>query len=314
MTFYQYLRPIIFAISALIISSNASAGTLGVFTSDEKGFNTHTYYYDDGKEVTVFDTQFVPSLTEAMIKQIKSETASPITRVIVTHPNPDKFNGLSTLHALGANSIASKATANAMQGVHDYKKYYWVKIAKAFNDKNYPSFEAIQNTFEGQKKITLKSGETLTLTELKNAGVSSTQTVIRIDNTGDLIVGDLIHYKAHAWLEGGIIEGKPMPNLKNWISAVEELPALGTAKVYSGRGEVGSVTDVVNYQVNYLKMAEKIVENYIASAKKDELLDSTKSQAHYAKIQTEFEKAFPSSSLSYLIGYGVYGLVNSLIN
>ena len=106
----------------------AEAGKLGVFTSDANGFDTHTFYYDDGREVTLIDTQFVPALTQAMVEQVKRETHSPITRVIVTHPNPDKFNGLAYLHALGVESIASRATADAMPGVNEYKKYYFVNI------------------------------------------------------------------------------------------------------------------------------------------------------------------------------------------
>ena len=34
----------------------AEAGKLGVFTSDANGFDTHTFYYDDGQEVTLIDT------------------------------------------------------------------------------------------------------------------------------------------------------------------------------------------------------------------------------------------------------------------
>ena len=303
----------VLTLAALLISSAASAGKLGVFTSDDAGFNTHTYYYDDGEEVTIIDTQFVPALTEAMISKIQSETSSPITRVVVTHPNPDKFNGLSVLHKLGASSMASKATADAMQTVHEYKKYYWVKIANAFTEENYPQLEPVNASFEGEQIITLKSGETLTLIELKHAGVSSTQTVVRVDNTGDLIVGDLVHYQAHAWLEGGIVESKAMPDIESWILAVKELPALGSGNIYGGRGQVGTVEQAVSYQTEYLAKAETIVSEYLSSIDTSELGDSSMAQKHYANIQQKFEQAYPDITLSYLIGYGIYGLVNSLV-
>jgi hypothetical protein len=99
---------------------------------------------------------------------------------------------------MGIQSLSSKATADSMAGVHAYKKYFWTQIANAFTDETYPKFEAAHATFTGQTKITLKSGETLSLFELKNSGVASTQKVVRIDRTGDLIVGDLVHHKAHA--------------------------------------------------------------------------------------------------------------------
>ncbi len=292
----------------------AVAGTLGTYTSGADGFDTHTYYYDDGKEVTIIDTQFVPQLTQAMVDAIRQKSQSPITRVIVTHPNPDKFNGLQVLHRLGVQSIASEATATAMPGVHAYKKYFFVNIAKAFTDQTYPSFEPVKSTFNGRTTIKLKSGETLTLIELKNPGVATTQTVVRIDRTGDLVVGDLVHYQAHAWLEGGIANGAPQPDLGKWRAAVRELESLGKGKVYGGRGQVGSVADVVAYQTDYLAKAEGIVGTYVLAAPKSELADPARAQSHYQALQKLFEQQFTNAGLSYLIGYGVYGLVNSKIN
>jgi glyoxylase-like metal-dependent hydrolase (beta-lactamase superfamily II) len=299
-----------FAAAALLFTSaaaSAGAGTLGTYTSNVHGFDTHTYYYDDGREVTIIDTQFVPQLTQAMIDTIRQRSKSPITRVIVTHPNPDKFNGLPLLHRLGVQSIASDATAAAMPGVHEYKKYFFVNIAKTFTEETYPSFEPVTTTFSGRTTIRLKSGETLTLVELRNPGVATTQTVVRIDRTGDLVVGDLVHYRAHAWLEGGIANGTPQPNLSKWRAAVRELEALGKGKVYGGRGQVGSVRDVVAYQTDYLAKAEGIVSTYVSVIPKSELTDATKAQSHYQALQTLFEQQFPDTELSYLIGYGVYG-------
>ena len=295
----------------------AQAGTLGTFTSDAKGFDTNTYYYDDGQEVTVIDTQFVPALTQAMVDQIRAKTKSPITRVIVTHPNPDKFNGLSVLHALGAESVASKATAEAMKGVHNYKKYFWVQMAKAFTEETYPKFEPVKTTFSGTASIKLKSGETLSLFELKHAGVSSTQTVVRVDRTGDLIVGDLVHFNAHSWLEGGIVQGKPQADLKAWRMAVAELTALGNkpgAQVYGGRGDPAPVAAAVKYQQDYLAKADDIVSRYVAGAPAAELKDAARSQPHFQALQKQFEQAFPSAKLSYLVGYGVYGLVAARVH
>ncbi len=262
------------AVSAVLASTGgtALAGTLGTFTSSAEGFDTHTYFYDDGKEVTIIDTQFVPQLTQAMVDTIRQKSRSPITRVIVTHPNPDKFNGLPVLHRLGVQSIASESTAAAIQ-----------------------------------------SGETLTLIELRNPGVATTQTVVRIDRTGDLVVGDLVHYKAHAWLEGGIASGGPRPDLGKWRAAVRELEALGNGRVYGGRGRVGSVKEAVAYQTDYLARAEGIVSTYVSAAPKEELTDPARAQGHYRALQKLFETQFPDAGLPYLVGYGVYGLVNSKI-
>jgi glyoxylase-like metal-dependent hydrolase (beta-lactamase superfamily II) len=306
------------AAMSLAVASSAAAGSLGTYTSDDKGFDTHTYWYDDGREVTIIDTQFVPALTQAMLDQISKATKSPITRVIVTHPNPDKFNGLPLMHAMGVASVASKATADSMKGVHDYKKYFWINIAKAFTEDNYPKFEPVKTTFSDQTKISLKSGETLSLIELKHTGVASTQTVVRIDRTGDLIVGDLIHYKAHAWLEGGIVNGKAKPDLNSWREAVAELPLLVTdankSKVYGGRGAVGTVVQAVAFERDYLAKADALVTDYVKQTPSTELKDAAQAQKHHQALQAAFDKAMPGLALPYLIGYGVYGLLDSKLN
>lgn len=291
------------------------AGTLGTFTSDANGFDTHTYWYDDGREVTVIDTQFVAPLTQAMVDKIRTTTKSPITRVIITHPNPDKFNGLPLLHSIGVKSIASKATAEAMPGVHAYKKYYWVNMAKMFTEQTYPAFEPVQSTFRGKKIIKLKSGETLTLIELKHSGVSTTQTVVRIDAMGDLLVGDLVHYKSHAWLEGGIANGHPKPDLASWRAALSELPALvaqpNKSMVYGGRGSVGTVEEVVSFERDYLAKAESLVENYVKGTPKADLQDASQAQKHHQALKKIFEDSIPGLAHSYLVEYGIYGLLNA---
>lgn len=307
------IRTITLTTALFLASATATSGELGVFQSDQNGFDTKTYWYDDGHEITVFDTQFVPALTEAMVVEIRKKSPRPITRAVVTHPNPDKFNGLSVFHKLGATSIASKATAEAMANVNNYKRYFWIEIAKAFTEESYPTFEPVKETFSNQFTITLASKETITLIELKNSGVSSTQTVARIDATGDLIVGDLVHHNAHVWLEGGIVDSKPKPNLKAWISALDELTLLKGKIVHGGRGDSGPVEQVVTAQQEYLRGIDQLVDQYLEELgpKKSELLNPTTAQTHYKALQTRAAEKFPRHRLAYLVGYGVYGLINS---
>jgi glyoxylase-like metal-dependent hydrolase (beta-lactamase superfamily II) len=315
-----FLKRRLAVLSATILTlgaAHAEAGKLGVFTSDATGFDTHTFYYDDGHEVTLIDTQFVPALTQSMVERVKKETRSPITRVIVTHPNPDKFNGLAYLHTLGVESISSRAAAQAMPGVHEYKKHVFVNLAKMFSDETYPKFENVKSTFAGETRLRLKSGETLSLIELKNPGVTSTQVVVRIDKTGDLVVGDLVQHKAHAWLEGAIVNGKPQADLLKWAAAVAELPALANdrpqAKVYGGRGAFVSVAQAVQRQRTYLAKANALVDDYIATLgnRKAELVDPATAPAHKEELKRRFVEAFPDYALPYMIKYSVYGLIGS---
>jgi glyoxylase-like metal-dependent hydrolase (beta-lactamase superfamily II) len=181
-------------------------GEIYVFESDGNGFNTKTVFYDTGKEVIAFDAQFTTGYAEQAIAFLKSKTLHPITHLIITHPNPDKFNGAPAFQKIGAKVIASKATLEAMTGVHDYKKYYFVQIAKSFTDATYPALARVDQTFAGKLELKLEGG-LIHLRELSQPGISSTQTVAYLPKQQALIVGDLVHQKAHAWLEGGIVGG-----------------------------------------------------------------------------------------------------------
>jgi glyoxylase-like metal-dependent hydrolase (beta-lactamase superfamily II) len=294
-----------------LLSSSVLAGELHVFTSDAGGFDTHSVWYDDGHEVTVIDTQFTPAYARQLVESIRAATKSPITRVIVTHPNPDKFNALSVFHALGAVSVSSKKTADAIPGVDAYKRYFWTKVARAFTDETYPKVEPVTQTFEGQLVVRLKSNETLTLIELPEPGVSSSQTVVRIDKTGDLVVGDLVAHRAHAWLEGGIVDGQPRPTLDGWRRDLKVLPTLGKGTLYGGRGAFGPVGEVVAAQLAYLDTAERLVTRLVATRTAAELADPERAKALHLEIQKALVKVFPQHAHPDLVGYGVYGLVMS---
>ncbi|GBF48530.1 beta-lactamase [Leptospira ryugenii] len=288
--------------------------TIYEFESDDGGFRTKTFFYDNGEEVVAFDTQFTEKYAEQCIRFLKSKTKSPIKYLVISHPNPDKFNAISSFKKLGAKVIASKQTASAIKGVHEYKKYYWTKIAKAFTESNYPKLGKIDLEFEGSYDLKLQNGDSLRLTELGSKGVSSNQTVTFIPEKNAFLVGDLIHFKTHAWLEGGIQNGKPNPDINEWVQTLEKLKALGNSEsiVYGGRGKVAKLFEAVKEQKSYLQEVDEIVTDYIKDlgAKQTEL-KSDQANKHYQVLEKQIAKEYPDYALPYMIGYGVYGLVNA---
>jgi glyoxylase-like metal-dependent hydrolase (beta-lactamase superfamily II) len=318
------MRSLFFSLAALCIAAcnhssqptkNAELSSRPVhrFTSDAAGFDTNSFWFDTGKEVVVFDAQFTNELAAKVIEQIQSKTQSPIKYVVVTHPNPDKFNGVSAFQALGAKVVASEATTKAIPEVHAYKKYFFVNIAKMFTDESYPQQAKVDITFSKELSLSLEASGKITLRELKHSGVSSTQTVAYIAESRALIVGDLVHYKTHAWLEGGIINGKPSPSLQDWKMALDELLSYEGAMVYGGRGEAAPVADVVREEKAYLDTMNQIVTQYVSSlgTKRSEL-SSNSAGEHYKKISQLAQDALPGYALPYMIDYGVYGLVNQI--
>lgn len=292
---------------------SVTAPHLETFTSDAAGFDTHSFWFDTGHEVVVFDAQFTPSTAQQLIGEIANKTRSPIRYVVVTHPNPDKFNGAPAFQALGARVVASEATARAIPGVHAYKKGYFVNVAKSFTEATYPPQATVDLTFTGDLELPLTGGAKVLLHELVHPGVSSTQTVAFVPKANALVVGDLVHVKAHAWLEGGLVQGKPTPDLVAWKLALDELRTYRGATVYGGRGGTATVEDAVTSQQAYLDRMHALVRAYVKELgpKKGELSGAT-AGAHYKAIAASAAKELPGYAFPYLVEYGAYGLIDQV--
>lgn len=274
-----------------------------VFTSDASAFDTHSFWLDTGREVVVFDAQFTPKVAGDLVADIRRQTSSPIRWVVVTHPNPDKFNGAPVFQALGAKVVASESTARAIPGVHAYKKAYFVDVAKSFTAETYPAEAHVDVTFRGDYQLPLEGGASVKLHELANAGVSSTQTIAVLPDA--LVVGDLVHHEAHAWLEGGIVDGKPAPDLESWKRALDELTAYRGFTVYGGRGAAAKVEVAVPSQKAYLDRMLAVTFDFVREY-------GPTANEHAAELAKRAQTAFPSYALRYLIEYGAYGLVAKL--
>lgn len=298
------------------IAPYTSRARLETFTSGGNAFDTHSYWLDTGRDVVVFDAQFTPSVATQLIAEIRSKTSTPIRWVVLTHPNPDKFNGAAAFQAIGAKVVASEATATSIPGVHAYKKHYFVNVAKTFTEETYPAEAKIDLTFNGSFDLPLEGGVVVKLRELEHRGVSSTQTVAFVPHLGAVITGDLVHHKAHAWLEGGIVDGKPTPDLGSWLLALDELQSVyPTSTVHGGRGEPATpIEEAVKAEKDYLERLNAIVVTYIASLgpSASTELTSENAQHHYRALRALAERAFPDHALPYMIEYGVYGLAQQI--
>lgn len=301
MNHLRSLRRLLVPSLVLAGCAGSAPSTLQRVSAPVEGFDTHSWFYDFGDEVVVFDAQFTPALAESVIAEIRRTTRSPITTVVVTHPNPDKFNGVSAFQAIGAQVVASAATAAALPGVHAYKRHFFVDVAGMFTAETYPAEARVDRTFTGE--LRLASGR-LVLRELRHAGVSSTQTVAIIPEADAVVVGDLVHHGVHAWLEGGIVDGRARPDLAAWRAALDELTTLGVGTVYGGRGEVAPVAEAVRAQQDYLTRAEALV--------RAELAERGEAPVDPVALTARFTAAFPERGLAYLVQYGAYGLVDAL--
>lgn len=305
------LRNAFLLVFLLAWSVQTLAGDLYTFTSDENGVKTHSVFYDDGEEVIVVDAQFLPSIAGQLIDTIRDKTDSPISKVIVTHPNPDKFNGLGRFKELGAQIISSGATADDLPMVHAYKKNFWVNVAGAIKERDYPELTEIDVTYSNKKVLTTKTGEHITLIQLPGDAMSSDHTVVLFNEKDALFVGDLIHNGTHAWLEGPLHNGMPQPNISAWIKTLEQLKNIDAHKVLGGRGDWGDLESSVEKQIIYLKRVDDIIDEYIQSNEKltTELASMETAQKHYSLITDKIKDAFPTYAMPAMIQYSVYALL-----
>ncbi|HPI39912.1 MAG TPA: hypothetical protein PLJ21_03860, partial [Pseudobdellovibrionaceae bacterium] len=214
----------------------------------------------------------------------------------------------------GAQIIASTKTAKAIPEVHGYKEYFFVEMAKMFKKGEYPQPTEVDQTFDLEMDLVLGGGERILLRELSSPGVSSTQSVVYIKSIGALLVGDLVHYKAHAWLEGGIVKGQATPTLEGWIKDLIEISEMfpKNTMVYGGRGSSARLEKVVPEQIQYLQMAKSLVQHEIQLLRDAaEKFKGPNAGTLYKKLAQTFQEKFPDYELPYMIEYGVYGLVQS---
>lgn len=188
-----------------------------------------------------------------------------------------------------------------------------MNVAKSFTESTYPAQATVDLTFTGDLDLPLTGGAKVLLHELSHRGVSSTQTVAFVPQANALVVGDLVHVKAHAWLEGGIVQGKPTPDLDAWKLALDELRTYRGATVYGGRGGAAPVEEAVTSEQAYLDRMRTLVRAYVKELgpKKSELRGA-KAGAHYQAIAARAAKELPDYAFPYLVEYGAYGLVDQV--
>ena len=196
--------------------------------------------------------------------------------------------------------------------MHAYKRRYFVEVAKRFTADTYPPLPKVDRTFGRELRLPLRGGE-VQLRVLAHAGAASTHTVAYLPAARALIVGDLVHHRVHAWLEGGIVAGVPRLDVDAWVAALGELKAYRGATVYGGRGPAAPVAVAIAGQQAYLLEARAIVRAYVdALGPRAGELDGDGAAAHHVAIAQRIAAAFPAHDLGYLTPYSVYGLIKAV--
>jgi hypothetical protein len=188
-----------------------------------------------------------------------------------------------------------------------------VDVAKTFTEATYPAEAHVDVTFEDHTSLPLEGGARVDLVELGRPGVSSNQTIAIVPAAGAVVVGDLVHGRAHAWLEGGIVDGAPVPTLDSWRAILTDLASFAPFTAYGGRGAALPADVAAREEIAYLDAMEGLVRGYVADLgpRRSELFGDAM-PLHAKAIAARAADAFPGYAYPFLVEYGVYGLAQQV--
>jgi glyoxylase-like metal-dependent hydrolase (beta-lactamase superfamily II) len=99
---------------------SAPRAVVHVATGDARSYFTNAWWIESNDGLVLIDAMCLRSDIVKLIAAMRS-TGKPLVAVFITHPHADHFGGIAQLKAAypAARIVATSATANAMQGVHD---------------------------------------------------------------------------------------------------------------------------------------------------------------------------------------------------
>ena len=203
-------------------------GLPGIASSENEGFNSNAGFVvtDDG--VVVVDALGTPALGEALVKAVRSVTAKPIRRVIVTHYHADHFYGLEALKKAGADVWAHRAALEYLDG-GDAAKRHEQRARDLFPwvDEKMPMVRA-DRWLDGDTSFTL-GGVRFDIHHLGPAH-SPEDLIVVVPQEGVVFTGDIIF--------AGRIPFVGQADSRRWLERIDKLLALKPRILVTGHGPV----------------------------------------------------------------------------
>ena len=224
-------------------AAGSDDGDVHEYVSHPRSFSTSSYWIEGPSGLVMIDTQFLPSACAESLALAEARTGQRVELAIVTHANPDKFNGTAVLQERGIEVVTSAQVLALLPAVHE-------KRVRAFYDRYAPDYPKAlpQPTSFGAVHRELEAAGLKLGVHVLGAGCSEAHVVVTWDDHA--FVGDLVAIRAHSWLE----IGKP----DAWRERIAEIERLGVQRIHCGRSGSGG-PEVLAAESDYLAFVRELV-------------------------------------------------------
>lgn len=272
-------------------------GQSGMASADNQGYMSNAGFVVTNDGVIVFDALATPVLGEAMVKAIRSVTAQPIRRVIVSHYHADHFYGLQAFKAQGAQIWAHENAQAYLRSDQAGERLAQRREALA------PWVNAQTRLVAADRWLSFKQAKTISFAMgglhfrvIDSSGAHSNDDIMfAVDDDAVLFAGDLFFT--------GRIPFVGDADSKAWLRALDSMLAVQPKYVVPGHGRV-SIAPLQDMQLTReyllylrLKMGEAVaeMENFDAA---------------YAKVDwRRYEKLPAFEAANRVNAYGTYILM-----
>lgn len=253
-----------------------------VYTSNDWGFSTNTFFLEGRAGLVALDTQFLPSAAVEAIAEAQRLTGKKVVAAVVLHVNPDKFNGTQTFQAHGAKVVTSAQVAALIPAVHVQRKgKFWDTYAP-----DYPAEMPAPAVF-GETDQDLEAGGLEVRLRVLGPGCSKAHVVAEWE--GHTFGGDLVANGNHAWLELGLVD--------EWLARLDEMEATGPKYVHPGRGASGGA-ELLAQQRRYLEKVKALV-------KAEPVLELPMPDAALKRLRAAIEADYPGWGNAHFLRFGL---------